>query len=165
MAIICFLITACTSEKTPRDLAIEEIKTTEAAMHQNLELNDLTATAALKAYENFVSQFPKDDLSPDFLFKSAEISTSSKQFDKALNYYKQIIAQYPNYKLIQESYFLQASLLDNYMERDGQAKMVYEELIEKFPKSNYANDAKAAIANLGLTDKELIEEFKKKNNN
>ena len=53
--------------------------------------------------------------------------------------------------------------MDNYLNDDEQAKTIYEEVIAKYPTSTYANDAKAAIKNLGKTDEELIKEFKKKN--
>lgn len=161
--IAVILFAACGAEKTPRLIALDEIKKSEAAMHQNINLNDSIATAAIVAYEKFVNQFPTDVLCPDFLFKSAEIATASKQYEKALVLYNQITFKYPSYVLIQESYFLKASLLDNYIQRDGEAKHAYEELIEKFPKSNYISDAKAAIANLGLSDQELIQAFEKKN--
>ena len=71
--------------------------------------------------------------------------------------------KYPKYKLIEESYFLQASILDNYLNEDEKAKAVYEQLILLFPNSKYANDAKAAISNLGKSDADLIKEFQKKN--
>ena len=53
--------------------------------------------------------------------------------------------------------------MDNFLNDDAKAKIIYEEVIAKYPNLSYANDAKAAINNLGKTDEELIKEFEKKN--
>jgi TolA-binding protein len=97
------------------------------------------------------------------IFKSAEIATATKQYPQALAYYQTIEEKYTSYSLYKESLFLQASLLDNFINDDAKAKVVYEKLIAKYPSSSYANDAKFAIANLGKTDEELHKEFMKKN--
>ncbi|MGZ4057304.1 MAG: tetratricopeptide repeat protein, partial [Bacteroidia bacterium] len=121
------------------------------------------AGLAIKAYYDFISMFPDDSLSPDFIFKSAEIATATQQYPQALQDYQTIENKYPNYKLYPESLFLQASLLDNFMNDDAKAKVVYQKVIDKFPASSYANDAKAAISNMGKSDEELHKEFMKKN--
>jgi len=142
---------------------LTEIKKLEDEMHQSLKLNDVTAGLAIKAYSDYAGLFPDDSLTPDYLFKAAEIATATKQYPQALTYYKSITDKYPNYTYKQESLFLQGYLLDNFLNDDAKAKIIYEEVIVKYPESTYANDAKAAITNLGKTDEELIKEFKKKN--
>jgi outer membrane protein assembly factor BamD (BamD/ComL family) len=168
----CFLVAAfalfllaCGSdkEKSPRETEIDKIKTLEAEMHKSMELKKGLADSTLKAYDAFVSKFPTDSLSPDLMFKGAEIATATAEYDRANQYYKNIISQFPKYKLFQESLFLQASLLDNYLNREGEAKMAYENIIYKFPKSPYVADAKAAIENLGKSDEEIMKMIKEKN--
>ncbi|MGZ4049537.1 MAG: tetratricopeptide repeat protein [Bacteroidia bacterium] len=139
------------------------VKVQEKEMHKSPELNNVTAGLAIKAYYDFISMFPDDSLSPDFIFKSAEIATATQQYPQALQDYQTIENKYPNYKLYPESLFLQASLLDNFMNDDAKAKVVYQKVIDKFPASSYANDAKAAISNMGKSDEELHKEFMKKN--
>lgn len=139
------------------------IKELEGKMHSSPALDNVMAGQALQLYFEYAKAYPKDSITPDYYFKSGEITTALQQFPQAYSNYKIICENYPDYKLIEESYFLQASVLDNYLNEDDKAKLVYEELIKKFPNSKYVADAKAAINNLGKSDADLIKEFQKKN--
>ncbi len=150
-------------KEPPREQFLAQIKKLETEMHKSLEINNVTADLAIKAYSDYVLFFPNDSVSPDYLFKAGEIATATKQYPQALIYYQQITNKYPTFKYVTESLYLQAFLLDNYLNDDAKAKIIYEDVIKKYPSSNFANDAKSAIANLGKSDEELIKEFKKKN--
>ena len=52
-----------------------------------------------------------------------------------------------------------ASKLNN----EEEAAKYYRQVIREYPKSAFAEDAKAAIKNFGKTDEQLIQEFLKKN--
>lgn len=147
----------------PREQYIAQIKKLEKEMHSAPEINNTTANLAIKAYTDYVVFFPKDSLAPDYLFKAGEIATAAKKYKQALVHYQTITSKYPEYKYFKESLYLQGFLLDNFLNDDAGAKTIYEEVIAKYPATNYANDAKAAINNLGKSDEQLIEEFKKKN--
>ena len=146
-----------------RESFITQIKKYEADMHKSQELNPAVASSAIQIYGEFAKNFPQDSLTPDFLFKTAEIQTAMQQYPQSLATYQKITTGYPNYKLFPESLYLQGYLLDNFLNDDAKAKTIYEEVIAKYPNLPYANDAKAAINNLGKTDEELIKEFEKKN--
>lgn len=148
---------------SPQDELKFQINSLEAEMHSSMQLDNTKAGAAIKAYTDYAKSYPADSLSPDYLFKAAEILTAIQQYPQALAYYQNITDKYPNYKLVEESLFLQGALLDNFLNDDVKAKVIYEQLLAKYPKSKYAEDAKAAINNLGKSDEELIKEFKKKN--
>lgn len=169
---IIFSMISCGNEEKPvnqepkplsRQMFLDQIKKQESEMHKSMTLDPNVASVAVMAYDNFVTHFPNDSLTPDFLFKAAEISTANQQYNQALTYYKTITTKYPNYKLVPESLYLQGYLLDNFLNEDAKAKVIYEEVIAKYPALSYASDAKAAINNLGKTDEELIKEFQKKN--
>lgn len=151
------------AKEPPREMYLNQIKKLEEEMHKSAQLNNVTGNLAIKAYSDYVLFFPNDTVAPDYLFKAAEIATATQQYPQALIYYQNITSKYPNYKLIQESLYLQGYLLDNFLNDEAKAKLIYEEVIQKYPASAYANDAKAAIKNLGKSDEELIKEFKKKN--
>lgn len=150
-------------KELPREMFIKQIKKYEADMHKSMILDPVVATQAVKAYDDFSKNFPNDSLTPDFLFKAGEIATANQQYPQALMYYQTITTKYPAFKLVAESLYLQGYLLDNFLNDDAKAKMIYEEVIAKYPKLPYASDAKAAIKNLGKSDEELIKEFEKKN--
>ncbi|MCW3071428.1 MAG: hypothetical protein JWO44_1318 [Bacteroidetes bacterium] len=154
---------AAPPKESPRELYLKQIRRYEKEMHQSLKLDPNTATIAVKAYDDFVKNFPDDSLSADFIFKAAEISTANQQYAQALMYYELINSKYPGFKLTAESLYLQGYLLDNFLNDDEKAKLIYEQVIAKYPTLPYADDAKAAIRNLGKSDEELIREFEKKN--
>jgi outer membrane protein assembly factor BamD (BamD/ComL family) len=170
---ITLFISSCSNEQQKQqdpavllhENSIVEIKKLEAEMHKSAEINNVTAGLAIQAYSDFAGNFPDDSLSPDYLFKAAEIATATQQYPQALTYYKTITDKYPQFKLNKESLYLQGYLLDNFLNDDAKAKLIYEQVITKYPASSYASDAKAAINNLGKSDEELIKEFKKKNGN
>jgi TolA-binding protein len=149
--------------KDPHKMMLEQIRKYEAEMHKSMELDQNMANIAVTAYDNFAKNYPNDSLTPDFLFKAGEISTANQQYKQALNYYETITKKYPDFKLAPESLYLQGYLLDNFLNDDGKAKGIYEEVIAKYPDLPYSKDAKAAIKNLGKSDEELIKEFEKKN--
>jgi outer membrane protein assembly factor BamD (BamD/ComL family) len=140
-----------------------QIQRLEGEMHRTPQLDNILAGQAVKAYDDYASLFPDDSLSPDYLFKAAEISTAIKQYPQAVAYYQNIISNFSKFRLIQECYFLEATVYDQYLNDDKKAKEVYESLIAEYPSSPYVPDAQAAISNLGKTDEELIREFERKN--
>lgn len=147
----------------PRVETLNRIEALEVKMIKSQQVDNVLAGQALQLYFEFSKNYPNDSITPDFIFKSGEIATAIQQYPQAYSHYKTVCEKYPKYKLIEESYFLQASILDNYLNDDVKAKLVYEQLISLYPNSKYINDANAAIANLGKSDADLIKEFQKKN--
>ena len=147
----------------PREEYVANINKLAAEMHNASSVSEPTARIAIQAYSDFVDYFPNDTLAPAYLFKAGEIATAAKKYKTALGFYQTITSKYKDYRFAKESLYLQGFLLDNFLNDDAAAKVIYEEVISKYPTTNYAGDAKAAINNLGKTDEQLIEEFKKKN--
>ncbi len=146
-----------------RTILLEQIKTFEKELYVAEKLDPIKADMAISTYSEFIEKFPDDSLTPDFLFKAGEVATANIQYKQAVGYYKSLANRFPDYKYKEEAYYLQAHIWDNFLNNDDSARVIYEAVIQKFPASHYAQDAKAAIQNLGKTDEQLIEEFKKKN--
>lgn len=147
----------------PRDQYIAQIKKLEMEMHKLPEISNETSILAIKAYSDYAMFFPNDSLAPDYLFKAGQIATAAKKYKQALVFYQTITNKYTDFKYAGESLYLQGFLLDNFMNDDAGAKLIYEEIITKYPSTTIAKDSKAAIDNLGKTDEQIIEEYKKKN--
>ncbi|MBK7181970.1 MAG: tetratricopeptide repeat protein [Bacteroidetes bacterium] len=146
-----------------RSILLERIKKFESELYVADKLDPIKADMAITTYSEFIEKFPNDSLTPDFLFKAGEVATANMQYKQAIGYYKGVTTNFSKYKYIEECWYLQGYIWDNFLNKDDSAKVVYEQVIQKFPSSHYAQDAKAAIQNLGKTDEQLIEEFKKKN--
>jgi TolA-binding protein len=169
---ICFLVLlfSCKQSTTPESgnpaVKKEQMKLIhelENKMHASTTLNETLGKSALHEYLRYAALYPEDSLSADFLFKGGEIATAIKAYPDALHCYQMITASYPTFAYARESLYLQGYLLDNFLNDDAKAKSIYEQFLAKYPTGNFVADAKAAIANLGKTDEELIKEFEKKN--
>ncbi len=160
-----FVVCSCKNLKkdTEKEKQLSKIKKIEKQLHTDHVLNANTGKAAFQQYMNYASTYPDDSIAPDYLFKAGEIATHLKDYEKALNCYELISTHYPAYPYLRESLYLQANLLDNFLNDDSQAKQKYEEFLLKYPTGNFTEDAKAAITHLGKTDEELIKEFEEKN--
>jgi outer membrane protein assembly factor BamD (BamD/ComL family) len=168
---IVLLLASCGASKQeepkknlpPKEEYMLKVKEFEAEMHKAVEIDNTIANNAITLYTEFALYFPEDTIAPEYLFKAGEVATAAKKYKRALDCYENILMNYPDYKHYRESMYLKAFLLDNFLNDDVAAKVVYKEVIKKFPETNYAKDAKAAIENLGKTDEQIIEEIKKKN--
>jgi TolA-binding protein len=173
--ILLFAVFACSNEKKneteaerekkplPKEQYVNHVKAMEEKMRASKMLDAAVANEAIRAYSEFAFSFPEDSSSADYLFKAGEVATSIGNYQQALIYYKTINDKYPKFNLVVESLYLQGFIYDNYMNDDNNAREIYTKLIKDYPQHKLAEDAKAAINNLGKTDEQLIEEFKKKN--
>lgn len=158
-----FVVSDSAAKATNKQNYLQVVKDYEGKIKASQKFNDTLAIAMSKAYSDYALSFEEDSLSPDFLFKAAELSVAAKRFEQGVIYYKTVFEKYPSFKYAKESLYLIAFVYDSYLNDDIKAKEYYELFISKFPNSKLSDDAKAAIQLLGKSDEELIEEFKKKN--
>jgi len=112
--------------------------------------------------ELYAMLLPKENRAPEFLFKAAETARSIRQFPKAIDIYTWIFEKYPTYEKAPQSLFLKGFTLDNDMKKKDEAKVIYEEFLEKYPKDDFADDTKFLLENLNTPDDEIIKSFEKK---
>ena len=134
-------------------------------LHQN-DLNKNSATTAIQAFINFANFCKDDSLAPVYLIKTAQVSIAIKNIPQAKIVLDRCIEDYPNFKDKSAALFLLAQLFDEptYLNNEAEAKRLYEKIISEFPKSDWALSAKGAIAFIGKSDKQILEELKKKSN-
>lgn len=117
-----------------------------------------------KSCQEYSVSYGNDSLAPEYLTKLATIyDRVLKDPSGASQYYDQVIKRYPDYRRLDEVYFLMANLLvDNNM--PDKAKPYLERLLENWPDSPYLQDANAllTIVNQDGGDAEkTISRFKK----
>ena len=79
--------------------------------------------------------------------------------EQGITLYDRIIKDYPSWKRLPDVYYLKAFTIDSDLDRKGEAKTAYEEVISRYPDHAFAKDARAMIDNLQYTDEELIQRF------
>jgi len=152
--------------KTNKETLIEQISELEQKLHdteaENPKLNHVEALEVVKLYKQFADSFPKDETTPKYLFKGGEVSIGLGQYPLAVQFFERINKNYPDYTKAPDCIYLVGFVYDEYLNNEERAKDAYEKVIKEYPDHRFAQDARAAINNLGKSDEELIEMFKEK---
>ena len=139
------------------------IRTMEDSLFEHKAFDRRSAQAMVDVYKAYVAAYPQDSLAPEYLFRAAGTVKSMGDPDQSLKLYDRITTDYADWRRNVDVLYMKALTLDDDLDRDGEAKTVYEQVIAKYPDHPFARDAKAMIENLGLTDEELIAKFKAMN--
>jgi tetratricopeptide (TPR) repeat protein len=162
------MMTSCGGKQADQDVeAIVEFD--EAKFLTNLETieNSLTVDApakndlqkAVTAFQDFANHFPEDDRAPDYLLKASDISLSLGQNEKSVRILNQIIEEHPNYEKMESVIYNRASHTDFELRDTAQARAYYMEFMEKYPESDFIDDAEARISQNFMSLEELVEMF------
>lgn len=147
-------------EKTEKatDVA-SRIKAMEDSVFESLSFDQRKAQALLDVYKAYANTYPQDSLAPDYLFRAANLAKTMHEGEQGITLYDRIIKDYPSWKRLPDVYYLKAFTIDSDLDRKGEAKTAYEEVIARYPDHAFAKDARAMIDNLQYTDEELIQRF------
>ena len=159
--ILLILATACQSA---RQKSLDNIKTTEEEVYSENGMIDRNRVDELiGVYVGFASDFPDDSLSPEYLFKAADIAMNTKRSREAIRYYDSILINYPDYRKAPEALFLKGYVYENNLGRLDKAKEIYEKFLKMYPDNEFADDAEVSLKYLGKSPEELIEIFQQEN--
>jgi len=147
--------------------AAKKIEELEAVLvsSENKSINLGTAQKVLKAYKEYAKQLPLDPSSAEYLFKAADVEMGLRNYRKAEHIYNRVYDNYHTYKKRVMCLYITAFINDNHLNQKGKAKVIYEKLIKLHPNDKLAQDAIASIELLTLSDDEIIEFLKAKNQN
>lgn len=145
-------------------VSINDITTLENELF-NAEITTPDPAKAMrlgKLYIAYAEANPNDSVSPDFLYKAADISMNLSDPNLTIALFDKIITTYPNYKNVSTVAFLKAYVYENQLNNYGNAQKYYLEFLDKYPDSDFADDAVVSLNNLGKSPEELIKEFESK---
>jgi outer membrane protein assembly factor BamD (BamD/ComL family) len=120
------------------------------------------ADSLLTDYESFIGRFPDDSLTAGYTFKAANLAMNMEKPAKAIELFDKFITAYPDNRKAAVSMFFKAYIYENQMKNLEKAKEVYLQFIEKYPEGEFANDARAALQNLGKSPEQMVREFEEK---
>lgn len=112
-------------------------------------------------YREFAKKYPKNEKSPSYLYRAAEVIVAIGNPMEGVNIYDNLIANYPKYDKIANCYFMKAFVLDNNLFMYKEAKVAYEKFMEKYPNHDLADDAAMSIKFMGKSNEDIIKEFEK----
>jgi len=171
---VSILVVSCNGDekKTPAKLTKEEAKAkyiliidsleAKAFAKKNEPINSALGFSLVKFYSEFADHYREDPVCAEFLFKAGDISSNLNAPQPAIEFYKRITEQYPQYEKAPLSLFLQGFIYENQMNDTASAAKIYRQVINKYPGTQVASDAEASIMHLGKTPEQLIQEFEQK---
>jgi hypothetical protein len=122
-------------------------------------LNIDHANELMMRYVEFADTYPDDTLTPELLFKAADISINFPNSSRTLNLLSRIIFDYNDFEKAGLAQFLQAFVLENQLGDTAAARQLYKQFILSNPDHSFVGEAEIAIRNLGKTAEDLIREF------
>jgi len=166
LIIITITISACNTNHTQnnltsRDSAIMNIQNLEHRLYGDSVqvIKRGVAMETIIAYAKFAHNFPEDSLSPEFLFKAAEIARALHNGKEAVLYYNMIYTDFPENEKAPTALFLEAFTYENILKDTAQARILYQNFIDKYPNNQFADDARYSLKYLGKSAEELIKIF------
>lgn len=122
-------------------------------------IDRLKAQEMIQAYDNFVSNYPDDSLSAEYIYKGSEIAMNLQMSGRAIEGFQKILTNYPDFDKRALCVFLQAFIYENQMQEYDEAKALYREFLEKYPGHELAEDALVSIQNMGKSLEDLIKSW------
>ena len=141
-----------------------EARKMDSVLLRQTETDKPSANSAIKAFTDFAFYCQSDSLSPMYLIKTAQVARAINNIPQAKLALDRCIETYPAFKNRPAALFLLAQLYDEntYLSNEAEAKKIYEQIINEYPKSDWALSAKGAIAFLGKSDEQILKELKSK---
>lgn len=160
LSLVAWLFFSC--KVNEKQNLIEKIETTKQEVSNSIELNDSAAMRMLGYLNEFTKKYPKDSLAASYWFESASMYRYLHQPHPALEIYKKLYNEYPQFTKHADCLFLQGMVLSNEMNQKEAGKKIYQEFVQKYPDHFLAPQVQILIEQMNMTDAELIESFKKK---
>lgn len=121
------------------------------------------AVKLIDLYADFAVKFPQSEQASECLFKAARYCMSYMLSTKAVEFFDNIIKNYPQYPKLPDCYFLKAFVYDSQLSNLPMARKTYEELIAKYPNHELSVQAKGLIDILGKNLEDVVAGFEEKN--
>ena len=156
------LIVSC---KSAHDKMIDKIDATDKLMMADtLMKDDSLASQQYNTLSEFALKFPKDEKTPVYLLKSADLASRLKRTMQAFLIYKKVNEDFPNTKQGADGMFMMAFLYENNFKNNDKAKEYYTLFINKYPDHPFVKDAKASLdmLNSGKTIEDMVKEWEAK---
>jgi len=167
LIISTLLFVSCESNQNTskdNDVTIEKIKELEKELFNSgiTTIDTKKARKLCALYIDYAELHPNDSISPELLYKAADINMNVNDPKSTIALFNKIRSTYPKYKNIPTILFLTGYVYENQLHDYKNAKKYYTELLDKYPKNEFADDAVISINNLGKSPEEMIEEFENK---
>ncbi|MBK6832427.1 MAG: tetratricopeptide repeat protein [Flavobacteriales bacterium] len=113
--------------------AQKRIRHMEDSLFDNRAFDLRSAQAMVDVYKAYVAAYPLDSRAPEYLFRAAGTVKSMHDPEGSLKLYDRIIKDYPSWKRNVDVLYMKALTLDDDLDRLGEARVAYQQVINNFP--------------------------------
>jgi tetratricopeptide (TPR) repeat protein len=145
------------------DPLLIEIKDMEARSKKDTILDRNVGLRLLKAYQNYYNMHPNDSLGIAYLFEAARVADAMGKYEKATELLVNFHDRVANVEKKAEAMYMLAFVYDAHLHNPTKAIKYYGDVIQYYPNSPWATQAKSAIPLVGKSDEDLIKMFEEKN--
>lgn len=157
-AAVMLVLIGCTQSLEEKIAELEE-----KALSTNGVLLEDVGTQLVENYCLYAEQYPKTELSQQYLFKALDVAMNMKMAQKSLDISEKILTEYPDFEKCDLVAFMRGMIFDGMLHDTDSARAAYEEMIAKYPDSELVPSARNSIKLLGLSDEEIIRMFEAAN--
>lgn len=159
--LLLFGLFACEPAPPNQDAIQQEIKGLESDIRNNPTILDTgKALKVVDLYLQFQRLYPNDSLSPEYLFKAADVSRGTGRFEQALHLLKSFEMAYPAHPRRAVCVFLQGYIYQNDLSSFALADQAYQRFLENFPNHPLAPEARNMQAMMQIPEAELMDRFR-----
>lgn len=121
------------------------------------------AEKLLLAYEDFLKHHSFESISKEYQFRAGELAKAINRPHLAIKHLNGLLERDPDHERAPLALFYKATIVGDMLNEDENAKMLYQEFIDKYPDHPLAESAKESIKLQGKSLDEIVKEFEKKN--
>lgn len=160
--VIITLLTACNSKPSDTELQanIEEM---EKTIVEETYLDAEKANILISNYLQYADAHQNDSLSCQYLFKALDLSMNASDAETSIDIANRLLQGYPNFEKNSFVLFAKGMIYDQKLHDLDLAKKTYQEVIDRYPESDFAESAEYSIKYLGMSDEEIIQQFQLQN--
>lgn len=152
------------AQKEPvTDPLLIEIMDLEEKARQESTPNKTSYLRLLRAYQQYYNQHPKDTVAGNYLFEAALIAQKLDKHQKAIELFLNFHDGFPNSSRCDKAAYNIAYIYDEKLNDKEKATLYYNKVIELYPNSIWANEARGALRLVNMSDEELIKYLEEKN--
>jgi len=169
LALVLIVPNACSVKpKDPKQVWNEQEKARITALENLLHNDDQgkyadSAAVLLIEYQNYYNKNVTDSLSAHYLLEAAKLAEGIGKYQKAIDLlfnYHEAFKWAPQRDFV---VFRIAFIYDEHLKNKAQAEHFYNQVIQLYPTSVWAEQAKAALSILNMTDEQLLDYLKAQN--
>jgi TolA-binding protein len=161
------MVYSCTGRTEPAELevdqdpkaeALQEIESLEAILFkvQTEVLDTLAAAKTINAYRDYARMYPRDEHTPDFLFKAGDLSRGIGDLWEATKLFNMVSTSYSYHELAPRALFIQGLCFQE-LGQEEYARYSFEDVISKYPDNELVDDAGAMLQMLELGEEEYFD--------